>query len=88
MKIETKYEIGQHIWVVSKINGGMPEVSVCDDYIEDIVIDKNGYTYAAGDIYTEYKEDEMQQKKFQKWKFCFISVDFQKDLRYIISIVL
>lgn len=59
MKIETKYEIGQHIWVVSKINGGMPEVSVYDDYIEDIVIDKNGYTYATGDTYQEYKEDEL-----------------------------
>lgn len=35
MKIETKYEIGAHIWFVYGHNG---EVHVFDDYIDEITI--------------------------------------------------
>ena len=45
MKIETKYEIGAHIWLVYGHNG---EVNVSDDYIDEITInpDKELVYYA------------------------------------------
>ena len=42
MKIETKYEIGQRIWIVYEYEG---EVNVFDDIIEEIIIDKNCISY-------------------------------------------
>ena len=44
MKIETKYDVGQHIWVVYRAN---QEVSVYDDYIATIVQDKDNYYYCT-----------------------------------------
>lgn len=38
MKIETQYNIGDHIWVVYENRG---EVCVYDDYIKEIGIDAN-----------------------------------------------
>lgn len=42
MEIKTKYNIGQHIWVVYERYG---EVMVYDSTISSIDIDKEGYTY-------------------------------------------
>ena len=42
MKIETKYEIGDHIWVVY---GHDKEACVYDTHIEGISIDKDGLLY-------------------------------------------
>ena len=56
MKIETKYEIGQRIWIVYKRDG---EVSVYDDYITSVVKDNERLYYTADIGYQEYKEDEI-----------------------------
>lgn len=42
MEIKTKYNLGQHIWVVYEYRG---EVSVYDTTIDSIDIDKDGYNY-------------------------------------------
>lgn len=42
MKIEAKYEIGTHIWVVYDHD---KEACVYDTHIEEIAIDKDGLTY-------------------------------------------
>ena len=57
MKIETKYEIGTHIWVVYKNN---EEVNVYDDYIINILIngDKE-LVYSTKETYEELSEDEI-----------------------------
>ena len=63
MKIETKYEIGQHIWIVYEHNG---EVCVFDDEITEICVDKDGVGYwckESGDSHSEnqiilYKNQE------------------------------
>lgn len=56
MKIETKYDVGQHIWIVYEAN---KEVSIYDDCIASIVHDGNGYYYCSSINYDEYKEDEV-----------------------------
>lgn len=42
MEIVTKYNIGQHIWVVYEDRG---EVTLYDTVIDSIDIDKDGYNY-------------------------------------------
>ena len=57
MKIETKYEIGDHIWVVYKHEG---EVYVYDDQIVNIVINKDKeLIYSLNKCYEEFYEDEI-----------------------------
>ena len=53
MKIETKYNIGDRVWVVYENQG---EVCVYDTEITDIFIDKNGINY-YGKEGTDYLED-------------------------------
>ena len=53
MKIETKYNIGDKVWVVYENQG---EVCVYDTEITDIFIDKNGINY-YGKEGTDYSED-------------------------------
>ena len=53
MKIETKYNIGDKVWVVYENQG---EVCVYDTEITDIFIDKNGINY-YGKEGTDYLED-------------------------------
>lgn len=57
MKIETKYEIGAHIWFVYAHEG---EVHVYDDYIGDITInlDKE-LVYYTREAYEELYEDDI-----------------------------
>ena len=68
MKIETKYNIGDRIWVVyepiinNKYGQNQPagEISVYADEISSIEIDEDGITYVLKDSdYTELKEDEI-----------------------------
>ena len=56
MTIKTKYEIGQHIWIVYEHRN---EVHVYDDYISNIVIDDDGIMYSSKETYEEYKEEEI-----------------------------
>ena len=53
MKIETKYNIGDRVWVVYENQG---EVCVYDTEITDIFIDKDGINY-YGKEGTDYLED-------------------------------
>ena len=53
MKIETKYNRGDKVWVVYENQG---EVCVYDTEITDIFIDKNGINY-YGKEGTDYLED-------------------------------
>ena len=57
MTIKTKYEIGQHIWIVYEYNG---EVHVYDDYIASILIDENQkLLYCAKCEYEEFEEKDI-----------------------------
>lgn len=70
MEIKTKYEIGQHIWIVYEDRG---EVSVYDTWIDSIGFEKNGlyyFTKEAND-YTEdmiilYEEKDKLIKKIEE----------------------
>ena len=55
MKIETKYKIGQHVWVVYENNG---EVCVYDDYIVSVTYDNN-VKYVLKEDWTEVPEEEI-----------------------------
>ena len=57
MKINTEYEIGQHVWFAYKNN--TEEICVCEDYIQEIVITKNGLYYYLCDTDAEIKEEEI-----------------------------
>lgn len=57
MKINTKYEIGQQIWIVYDHNG---EVHVYDDYIVNFVINESKQLlYCSKCAYEELKEEEI-----------------------------
>lgn len=57
MKIETKYEIGDHIWVVYKHEG---EVQVYDDRIVNILINEDKeLIYSPKEGYEEFYEDDI-----------------------------
>lgn len=56
MNIKTKYEIGQHIWVVYE---NQKEVSVYDDKIESIAIDKDEWYYTTEETYIEVSEQDI-----------------------------
>ncbi len=56
MKIETKYNVGQHIWIVCEQN---KTATVYDDYIGSIVIDATGYTYGTKESYEELQEEQI-----------------------------
>ena len=47
---------GTHIWVVNEVRG---EVSVYDDYIVDIVIEKDGLRYGLNEGCNDLKEEEI-----------------------------
>ena len=57
MKISTEYEIGQHVWFVYKNN--TEEICVYEDYIQEIIITKNGLHYYLQDTDIEIKEEEI-----------------------------
>lgn len=57
MKIQTKYEIGQHIWIAYEHNG---EIHIYDDYIVNIVVDENKKIKFCSKLsYEEFEENEI-----------------------------
>lgn len=55
MKIETKYDIGQHIWALYENNG---EVCIYDDYIGWITYE-DSLIYGLKETCEEVKEEEI-----------------------------
>lgn len=58
MEFKTKYKPGNHIWIVY-IREGAGELSIYDDYIDSISIDKKGMYYVTKEGYLELKEEEI-----------------------------
>ena len=55
MEINTKYEIGQHVWHIYENKG---EVCVFDDFIGWITIE-DGITYGLKESYADVKEEDI-----------------------------
>ena len=55
MQINTKYEIGQHVWHIYENKG---EVCVFDDFIGWITIE-DGITYGLKESYADVKEEDI-----------------------------
>ncbi len=60
MKIESKFEIGQAVWVVYSSNN---EVSVYDDEIDEICVDKDGVYYILKEACIDGREEEIIEYK-------------------------
>lgn len=56
MKIQTKYEIGDKVWVVYANRG---EACVFDDYISEIYINENGLFYMLKKDCVDHKEEDI-----------------------------
>ena len=56
MFIQTKYDIGQRIWIVYKHKG---EVQVYCEPILEIVFEKDRYYYATNSCYDEIAEEDI-----------------------------
>lgn len=58
MKIETKFNIGERVWVVYEYNG---ELSVYSDVVDGFSIDNKGdlTVYLKDSDYFEYNEDNL-----------------------------
>lgn len=56
MKIQTKYEIGQRVWIIYENNG---EVCIYDDYIEEICVNKDGLYYFFKEACTDGLEENI-----------------------------
>ena len=56
MTIQTKYEIGQRVWIIYKNRG---EACVYDDYIEDICVNSEGIYYMLKEACIEGAEEDM-----------------------------
>ena len=56
MKIETKYNIGDHIWYMYIDEG---EVHVFDDYIVEIAINNNDIAYICKEACDEIKQNNV-----------------------------
>lgn len=57
MKIETKYDIGQHIWVVYEYQ---EEICIYDDYITEVIMPKDGTVkYMSEKCDDTFKEEEI-----------------------------
>lgn len=56
MKIQTKYEIGDKVWIVYENRG---EVCVYDDYIDEICIGENGLYYMLKEACIDRAEEDI-----------------------------
>lgn len=56
MTIQTKYEIGQRVWIVYENRG---EVCVYDDYIDEICIGENGLYYMLKEACIDRAEEDI-----------------------------
>lgn len=59
MKIESKYEINDHIWILEIVN---KEISLFDDYITEITYDGNNISY-----WCEMASDSVQENEIIKY---------------------
>lgn len=76
MTIKTKYEIGQHIFIVYEAN---KEVCVYDDYIGWISVDKDGLVYGLDESCNDIKEEDIilydeDEKLIQKIKETMLQI--------------
>ena len=56
MIIQTKYEIGQKVWIVYK---NKSEVCICDDYIEEICTNNDGLYYIIKEACIDIAEEDI-----------------------------
>ena len=56
MTIQTKYEIGQRVWIVYENKG---EACIYDDYIEEICVNSEGIYYMLKEACIEGAEEDM-----------------------------
>ena len=56
MKIQTKYEIGDKVWIVYENRG---EACVYDDYIDEICIGENGLYYMLKEACIDRNENDI-----------------------------
>ncbi len=56
MTIQTKYEIGQRVWIVYENRG---EACVYDDYIEEICVNDDGINYMLKEACIDGKEEDI-----------------------------
>ena len=56
MEIKTKYNIGDHVWVLYENNG---EICVYDDYINEIVITKDKFFYTTKNSDEEFMDENV-----------------------------
>lgn len=57
MKIESKFEIGQHVWAMYENDNGA--VSVYDDVISEICVDKDGIYYFLKEACIDRREEDI-----------------------------
>ena len=56
MTIQTKYEIGDKVWIVYENRG---EACVYDDYIEEICVNNDGINYMLKEACIDGKEEDI-----------------------------
>lgn len=56
MTIQTKYEIGQRVWIVYENRG---EACVYDDYIDEIFVNDEGINYMPREACIDGKEENI-----------------------------
>lgn len=56
MTIQTKYEIGQRVWIVYENKG---EVCVYDDYIEEAYVNESGLYYMLKEACIDHTEEQI-----------------------------
>ena len=56
MFIQTKYEIGDRVWIVYENKG---EACVYDDYIEEICVNSDGINYMLKEACMDIAEDDV-----------------------------
>lgn len=56
MVIQTKYEVGQRVWIIYEDGG---EVCIYDDYIIEICVGKDGLCYMLRDYCDDVAEEDI-----------------------------
>lgn len=56
MTIQTKYEIGQRVWIIYENQG---EACIYDDYIDEICIGENGLYYMLKEACIDRNENDI-----------------------------
>ena len=56
MTIQTKYEIGQRVWIIYENQG---EACIYDDYIDEICMGENGLYYMIKEAGIDHTEEDI-----------------------------